>query len=1450
MSKFTRTFASLVVLSLLVSLSAFAQNQSATVPTGTSPDGIAVNIATNKIYVANTGSNNVTVIDGFTYATATVAAGTSPSSLAINPVTNKIYIANWGSNNVTVIDGASNSPTTVATGTNPYGIVVNPVTNKVYVANWGSNNVTVIDGASNSVTTVAVGTEPQGIALNLVTNKIYVTNWGSSNMTAIDGASNSTSTVTTGTNPGAVAVNPVTNKVYVTSYSAITILDATSNSITTIATGAQGVVINPVTNRIYVTSNNATIAFIDGATNAITPDIASGSVVAVDTVTNMIYGGYTSTAVGIINGATNAGRYVAVSVPISGGMAVNPVTNKLYVVNSSSNCITVVDGATNTTATASTDIAPVAVAVNPVTNKAYTANWTTNDVTVVDGLTLARRTFPVGTNPDAIAVNPMTNMIYVANYTSNTITIINGNTNSTSSAAVGIMGPEAVAVNPITNKIYVADIGGVVSVVDGITNQFVTVDVGGAPQALAINTITDKIYIANWNTNNVVVLDGATNTFTTIIPPTNTTSSRGEPSNQIAVNPVTNKIYVANWNTNDVTVIDGVTNAAVSVPVGTTPTALAVNSLTNMIYVSTGVTSTVTVINGATNSTFTLPAQGLGDIAFNEGSNKIYVSSNGGTVTVIDGSTNGTWTLSSAGGAGTLGVDALHNKIYIANGATNNLTLLTEANVASGPLTTTIGTLPNNEVFLPSQAVFNLTVSDTFGPYTPAGEGAFLGADSLQSKWLAASGSGTSFVAQMSAQSPGIHTAYAYAVDAQFAGINFDASSIAGNMSSYLYAVLPASTTSTLSSSANPVVSGSSVTFTATVKPSGSKAPTGIATFMDGSSFLGTATLVSSVGALTTSSLAAGTHSITVVYGGDANNARSTSAALTETVTASSSSTTTTLASSANPAIVGAAVTFTATVTTSGSKTPTGNVTFSDGSTVLGTGTLNASAVATYTTSSLAVGQHSITAVYGGDANNAGSTSTVLTETINSAQAATATAFTSSANPATAGSAVTFTATVTTNGPKNPTGTVNFMDGATLLTTGTLNASGIATYTTATLPVGQHSMRAVYGGDSNNGGSSSSFLTETINSAATTTSLASSANPAMVGSSINLTAMVTTNGPQTATGSIVFYDSATLLGASTLNASGVATLNVAGLTAGQHSITAVYGGDSNDSGSTSAVLYETINAIEATTTTYLSSGSNAVAVNSAVTFTATVVTNGSYVPTGIVNFYDTSTFLGSVVLDVTDAASLTTSSLAVGQHSITASYVGDSNNLGSTSAVFMETVNAADFAMSANPASATVSAGSAASFTITVTPQGSFPDSITLTCAGLPTQTNCLFSPAALIPNANTVSTTLTISTAARSALASSEQGRRLNPLYAVWLIIPSLLLGGIAPRRKRMMACVLACAVAGGCFFLASCGGANTGGGGGGKGTGGTPAGTYSVNVTGAGASAQHTTTLTLTVQ
>ena len=181
---------------------------------------------------------------------------------------------------------------------------------------------------------------------------------------------------------------------------------------------------------------------------------------------------------------------------------------------------------------------------------------------------------------------------------------------------------------------------------------------------------------------------------------------------------------------------------------------------------------------------------------------------------------------------------------------------------------------------------------------------------------------------------------------------------------------------------------------------------------------------------------------------------------------------TTTLTSFTNPSVFGETVTLTATVTADlDSPAPIGTVNFLDGTTKIDSRTLDGSANPVSTsvsTSNLAVGTHSITAEYvpaPGDTSNIGSTSPAVSQVVDPAD--TTTTLTSSTNPSVFGQTVTFTATVAAvppviltvaaaavaPGADPPTGAVDFLDGATLLGTGTLDPTGVATFSTSALDV-------------------------------------------------------------------------------------------------------------------------------------------------------------------------------------------------------------------------------------------------------------------------------------------------------------------------------------------------------------------------------------------------------------
>jgi hypothetical protein len=506
-----------------------------------------------------------------------------------------------------------------------------------------------------------------------------------------------------------------------------------------------------------------------------------------------------------------------------------------------------------------------------------------------------------------------------------------------------------------------------------------------------------------------------------------------------------------------------------------------------------------------------------------------------------------------------------------------------------------------------------------------------------------------------------------------------------------------AATTTTIASNLDPSGFGQSLTFTVTVSaPVGTGNLTGTVGISD--TFGGTTTALASGLALNTSgaatfsvsTLAVGRHSITAAYNNlnDPAHAASTSPALVETVL---EGTAVFLTSSTNPAAVGQSATFTATVTSSGGGvTPSGTVTFYDGATILGTPTLNASGVATYTTSSLANGMHQIVAVYSGSpsAEIEGSTSPVVYQQV---QAPSSIAVSSSLNPSTYGVPVTFTATVTSTAAFPATGTVKLLDKGLPIATGTLAGNpGTATFTISTLAAGTHTITVTYAGDSYNQSSKSSAmpLDQIVTEAQTVTTVSATPVSGIAGTPETLTASVAlTQGSAPLTGTVNFTSGTTLLGSAALNASGVAAVTLT-LVAGTYEVVATYQGNANAIGSSSASLACSgssqltcsgggpllLAVAFAATQTALAVVPTTAAAASPIAFSATVTGNG-VTPTGSVDFLANGVVIGTAPLNAGTAA-LTNSSLPAGSYAMTAEYLGNAYNATSTSAGVSESVTA------------------------------------------------------------------------------------------------------------------------------------------------------------------------------
>ena len=210
-----------------------------------------------------------------------------------------------------------------------------------------------------------------------------------------------------------------------------------------------------------------------------------------------------------------------------------------------------------------------------------------------------------------------------------------------------------------------------------------------------------------------------------------------------------------------------------------------------------------------------------------------------------------------------------------------------------------------------------------------------------------------------------------------------------GDLESVAHTILPAPTQVIITSDINPSAAGQLVTFTITVSPTapGTGIPPGTITVWDGSTQLTAApiTLVNGVATYSISTLAFGAHNISARFVNSNDNYATSNNTLSPYVQNVRRATTTTLTSSNNPSIYGQNVTFTATVTSTTPGTIDGTVTFKDGATTIGTDNTIVAGVATFTTNSLVVGTHPITAVYSGNGTYATSTSAVLNQVVNKA---------------------------------------------------------------------------------------------------------------------------------------------------------------------------------------------------------------------------------------------------------------------------------------------------------------------------------------------------------------------------------------------------------------------------------------------------------------------------------
>ena len=301
------------------------------------------------------------------------------------------------------------------------------------------------------------------------------------------------------------------------------------------------------------------------------------------------------------------------------GIAVNPLTHKIYVANELSNTVSVFDTRTDKLVqTIKTGTFPYSIDINVFNNRIYVTNRGSDDISVIDGSTdTIINNIKVGLSPVGVAVDPSNNWIFVANIDSNSISVIDGISNKVINTMNNITAPYGIHISPVSNKIYVTNIANpsTITEIDNTTyNVLTNIKVGRAPVGMDIDMEKNIIFVTNYSSNSLSVINGTNNSIIKTI-------AVGKFPVGVKINSVSKKIYISNMQSNTVTVLNGTTFNKIKdimvnpsllterneLPFDKIPSNIkfplmasyiTIDPLTNLVYVTNTASNTVSLIDG------------------------------------------------------------------------------------------------------------------------------------------------------------------------------------------------------------------------------------------------------------------------------------------------------------------------------------------------------------------------------------------------------------------------------------------------------------------------------------------------------------------------------------------------------------------------------------------------------------------------------------------------------------------------------------------------------------------------------------------------------------------------------------------------------------------------------------------------------------------------------------
>jgi len=414
---------------------------------------------------------------------------------------------------------------------------------------------------------------------------------------------------------------------------------------------------------------------------------------------------------------------------------------------------------------------------------------------------------------------------------------------------------------------------------------------------------------------------------------------------------------------------------------------------------------------------------------------------------------------------------------------------------------------------------------------------------------------------------PGLN-AGAHSIAANYGG---DSNNVAGNSAPVALTVNPVAVNLAASCGPTTVTSGFNYHCTVTAS-SNAGAPVGQITYALDGGVAATATLANGNATLAVPQAATGNHQLTIGFALQGNFGAATP--VVKSFTVNEAAVNVVLTPTPWWATAGSSFSFSAQVnaTRGGAAMTAGTVSFTDGANPLGQVNLNGQGKATFATTGLKGGSHTITATYSGAGTYSAGAASV---TITVGAAATTTKLTAATTALTVGQPAVLTATVT---GVNPTGNVVFVSAGSTLCTAAL-ANGVATCQMTPTVIGHLSVTANYQGDASNQGSSSYLGFTVSDPTRAAVSLTAATDTLTYPAGTNLTACVTSVSKKPATGSMRIMDGSSLLTTQTLGGDGCAYWYIStALNTGTHSLTANYLGDTMNPAGTSPAVTILVNA--------------------------------------------------------------------------------------------------------------------------------------------------------------------------------------------------------------------------------------------------------------------------------